>query len=169
MKPRSIILAVAWASVLFLAACSDQIPDNLNATPTSTPDDPTTRPARLERDFQGGSVVGTDEAGQMRTETRRAVSDFVKTNLPGWNIKGMSSQVYPGYVFSIDADLEKENSHMIVTFDTRKFFPESGDAYWLAVPANKYRLDRLHKLGDAEVLEQLRDFTDGTRTAPEPP
>ena len=169
MKQCNLKLAIACTAVLFVGACSDQVADNTNTAPSPTPDDPITRPARLERDFQGGEVVGTDDEGEMRTEVRQAVSDFVKTNLPGWNIKGMSSQVYPGYVFSVDADLEKQDSHMIVTFDTRKFFPQSGDPYWLAVPANKYRLDRLHKLGDSDVLEHLRDSTDGTRTPPEQP
>lgn len=81
----------------------------------------------------------------------------------------MSSQLYPGYVFSIDAHLEKPDSHLVVTFDVRKFLPESGDAYWLAIPANRYRLDRLHKLSDTDVLEQLRDAKESSRSGPEQP
>jgi hypothetical protein len=121
----------------------------------------------LEREFQGGDVIGTRE--EDRAEARKAVTEFVNKNLPGWNIKGMSSQVYPGVVFSIDADLEKSDGHVVVTYDVRKFFPESDSPYWLAVPVNKYRLDRLHKLSDTNVLEQLRDAKEAIRSAPEQP
>lgn len=145
MKTRSLLLALLCASTLCLSACSESTDNAGIATPTPTPDDPVTRPARLEREFQGWSVIGTDDEGKDLTAARQAVVDFVKTNLQGWNVKGMSSQVYPGYVFSIDADLEKEDNHLVITFDTRKFFPESGEAYWLAIPASKYRIDRLHK------------------------
>jgi hypothetical protein len=169
MKSNYLLLTLLCASALTLFACSNANNDSTVATPTPTPDDPNTRPARLERTFQGGSVIGTDDEGKLRTEARQAVTEFVKKNLQGWDIKGMSSQVYPGYVFSIDADLEKSDSHMVVTFDVRRFFPESGDAYWLAIPANRYRLDRLHKLSDTDVLEQLRDAKEGIRSGPEQP
>lgn len=166
-KHRYLYVAIFCASVLTLFACSSPNNESATTTPSPTPDDPVTRPARLERDFQGGSVIGTRE--EDRTEARQAVTEFVKKNLQGWNIKSMSSQVYPGYVFSIDADLEKLDTHMVVTFDVRKFFPESGDEYWLAIPANKYRLDRLHKLSDTNVLEELRDAIEGIRSGPEQP
>jgi hypothetical protein len=139
------------------------------ATPTPTPDNPATRAARDERDFQGGDVIATREDGQDRTDARLAVTAYVNQNLPGWNIKGMSSQVYPGLVFSIDADLEKSGKRVVVTFDTRKFFPDTGEAYWLPVPVNKYRLDRLHELSDMEILEDLKDAKDQIRAGPEQP
>ena len=139
--------------VTFLGGCSGSNSGNA-PTPTPTPEqDAATRTARLEREFQGVRLrKATDEE---RTEARRAVLDFVKANLPGWNVKGMSSQIYEEKVFSIDADLEKQGRHVVVTFDTRMFFPESGDPYWLALPVNKFRQDRLHKLNDADLLEQL--------------
>ena len=172
-KHRDLCLVIVCASALTLCACSGQSNDSANATPSPTPDNPVTRPASLEREFQAQSV-GWAEAGEpgLRTEARQAVTEFVKKNLEGWNIKGMSSQVYPGYAFSIDADLEKADTHMVLTFDVRKFFPESGDAYWLAVPENKYRLDRLHKLSDVFLRKQLRkteEQLEETRSASEQP
>ncbi len=55
------------------------------------------------------SVIGAREAD--RTEARQAVSEFVKKSLQGWNIKGMSSQLYPGYVFLIDAVRKARQSY----------------------------------------------------------
>jgi hypothetical protein len=169
MKRHYLPLAIVCALAFPLCACSDENHNSAVAKPTPTPDDPATRPARLEREFQGGNVIATDEEGKERTEARQAVTSYVKENLQGWNLKGMSSQVFPGYVFSIDADLEKEGKHTIVTFDTRRFFAESGDAYWLAVPVNAFRLDRLHKMSDGNILEELRDAKDRIRAGPEQP
>ncbi len=123
MNPRYLLPALVCASMLTLYACSNPSDDPVVVASSPTPDNPATRPARLERDFQGGSVVGTDEEGKMRTEARQAVLEFVKNNLQGWNVKGMSSQVYPGYVFSIDADLEKAGNILSLPSILASFSP----------------------------------------------
>ena len=58
-------------------------------------------------------------------------------------------------IFSIDADLEKQGRHVVLTFDVRKFFPEPGEPYWVAVPLSKFREDRLQKLDDADLMKRL--------------
>lgn len=93
----------------------------------------------------------------MRTAARNAVVDFVKTHLSGWKVKGISSQAFEDHIFSMDANIEKEGHEAVIIFDVRKFFPDSGEPYWLAVPVNKFRLDRFHALTDAELKQKLED------------
>lgn len=136
---------------LVCGACASS--ENPSPQPTPTPDDPATRAARAEEKFQGSG----SRRGQLRTEARNAVTDFVKSSLPGWTVKGISSQHDDIDGFSMDADLERQGHHIVLTFEVRKFFPESGEAYWLAVPVNKFRLDRLHALTDADLKRQLEE------------
>jgi hypothetical protein len=108
--------------------------------------------------------------GEMRAEARTAVADFVKTYLPGWTLKAIASQAYGATnSCSMDADLEREKQHIVITFDVRKFFSDTGDSYWLAVPVNKFRLDRLNALTDADLRKQLRDTQDELNSARESP
>lgn len=67
----------------------------------------------------------------------------------------MSDQQYSQNLFATDADLEKDGRHVVVAFFTEKFFPESGDPYWLAIPINKFTRDRLHRLSDDDLLKQF--------------
>src|SRR5438067_1448685 len=130
--------------------------NNSSATPTPTPDDPKTRAAREEQHFQGFAIEKLN--GEMRADARQAVADFVKSYLPGWTLKAISSQAYDDTnSYSMDADLERQNHHIVISFDVRKFFADSGDSYWLAVPVNKFRLDRLQALTDADLRKQLQD------------
>src|SRR5439155_24571658 len=103
MKPGVLFLV---APLLSLVACSGS--DNSKPQPTPTPDDPKTRPARAELDFQTEFHVYNTETVETLTNARNAVSEFVKSKLPGWSIKAMASQPYDRNVFTIDADLEKQ-------------------------------------------------------------
>jgi hypothetical protein len=141
---------------------------NSSATPTPTPDDPKTRAARAEQKFQDFTTEKLN--GEMRAEARNAVAGFVKSYLPGWTLKAISSQAYDETnSYSMDVDLERQNHHIVITFDVRKFFADSGDSYWLAVPVNRFRFDRLHALTDADLRKQLEDAQNELDSAREPP
>ena len=151
MISRYLPLAILFTFVIISEGCSSG-GGTANSTPTPSPHSPATRAALEERGFQRRTF---DNNADIRTEARRTVSEFVKVNLPGWDIKGMSAQAYEGNIFSIDADLEKQGKRVVITFDTRKFFSEASEPYWIAVPVNRFRQDRLHKLNDADILKQL--------------
>lgn len=132
-----------------------------DASPTPTPDDPAKRAARAEEQFQ---LEGEGRDGDTRAAARAAVTEFVRLSLPGWTLRGISSQgmalgliTETPYVFSMDADLERQGHRIVVTFDVRKFFAESGDGYWVAVPVNRFRLDRLRALTEADLRKQLQN------------
>jgi hypothetical protein len=147
MKRLSRLMILLCLAVL-VGSCSNA--ESPSPPPGAAPDDPATRPARLEAEFQG-DYGDTD----IRMRARGAVLDFAKTNLSNWTVKGMASQSYYANVFSIDADLEREGRHVVITFDVHKFFPESGDSYWLAVPANKFRQDRQHEFSDDSLFKRF--------------
>jgi hypothetical protein len=141
---------------------------NSSATSTPTPEGPKTKAARAEQEFQDFTIEKLN--GEMRADARNAVADFVKSYLPGWTLKAISSQAYDGTnSYSMDADLERQNYHIVITFDVRKFFGDSGDSYWLAVPVNRFRFDRLHALTDADLRKQLQDAQNELDSAREPP
>ena len=163
MQPRFLFFFLLIATV----GCS-QTGSQSSATPTPTPDDPKTRAAREEQHFQQVTIERRN--GELRTEARNAVTDFVKSYLPGWTLKGISSQAYEDTnSYEMDADLERQNHHIVISFDVRKFFPESGESYWLAVPVNRFRFDRLHALTDADLRKQLQDAQTELENAREPP
>jgi hypothetical protein len=149
---------LVMAGFLAVAAtgCSDSPTQNTDTKATPTKEVHETRPVEMEREFQNKWIATSEpEEYEVREQARAAVVDFVKKNLPEWNLKGMSSQVHALKIFSIDADLEKQGNHVVITFDVRKFFPESGDAYWIAVPTNKFRQDRINKLDGADLMKRL--------------
>lgn len=136
--------------------CSDSSNSAGKPSPSATPtlEDPKTLAARREMEFQdsGGDGIG------LTAEARGAVAEFVKQRLAGWTVKGLSSNWYPeNNAFFIDADLEREAQHVVVTFDVRKFFPDAGESYWLAVPVNRFRMERLRVFLEADLRRKLRE------------
>lgn len=150
---KSLLLSVLICFAMFSFGCSGS--GNSNAQPTPTPDNAKTRAARAEQDFQEGLKSIENEEGEFRTAGRNAVAEFIRTKLPGWTLKGISAQPYSQNVFSMDAEIEKQAQHVVLTFDVRKFFSESGDGYWLAVPVNKFRADRIQALVESDLRKQL--------------
>lgn len=119
---------------LFLAVCIGGC-SNAN-TQGGKPVDSSTAPAATQEEAFSNQ---DDPKAEIRSQSRQAVLDFVSTNLSSWNVKGMSCERYNQNIFATDADLEKDGRHVVVAFFTEKFFPESGDPYWLAIPVNKFR------------------------------
>lgn len=145
---------------LFLVVCGGACSN------TKPADTPPPNAAALEVEFQNQD----DPKGEIRAQARQAVLDFVSRNLSTWSVKGMSSQRFYQNVFDIDADLEKDGKHFGVTFFTEKFFPESGEPYWLAIPVNKFTRERLRRLSDDELLKlysKARQELDDLQSPPE--
>jgi hypothetical protein len=155
----SLMRCCRFLPALFVVAvfgCSNSPTQNSESKSTPATESTKTTAVQREQEFQNRWIAGSEaEEYQIREQVRATVTDFVKNNLPGWTVKGMSSEVHALKIFSIDADLEKQGHHVVITFDVRRFFPESGEPYWLAVPLNKFREDRLQKLDDAYLMKRL--------------
>jgi len=138
--------------VLTCAGCS-----NNSGSPTAiaSPTPAATRDSESEEEF----LILNGQQAELVNDAREAVNDFVKTRLPGWTVKGLSSEL-PGnrrrYVL-VDADLQREGHSIVIAFEVRKFFPESGESYWLAIPMGKFRADRLHALTELDLQKQLKE------------
>jgi hypothetical protein len=57
-----------------------------------------------------------------RAEARKTAAEFVRATLPGWTIKGLSSQVYAGNEYRIAVNVEKEKRNVVVSVIVRRFF-----------------------------------------------
>lgn len=159
MEKAALIFLIA----LGCAGCSNS-GSSTQATPTPSPEEFSFRATKSEEEFLN---LNTQRA-ELVVDARAAVSDFVRSNLPGWTVKGLSSQLAEGRsrVVFIDADLEKQGHRIVISFEARKFFPESGEGYWLAVPVNKFRLGRLQALTEADLQKQLKDAQTQLEEAP---
>src|SRR5437870_11742521 len=150
---------------LFVVAafgCSNSPTQNSESKSTPATESTKITAVQREQEFQNRWITSSSseaEEYQVREQARATVTDFVKNNLPGWTVKGVSSECTLK-IFSIDADLEKQGRHVVLTFDVRKFFPEAGEPYWVAVPLTKFREDRLDlmkRLDNAQrELDELR-------------
>lgn len=55
----------------------------------------------------------------------------------------------------MDVEIEKQDQRVVVSFEVRKFFSDSGNGYWRAVPMNQGREDRVHSLNEDSLRKQL--------------
>ena len=117
-------------------------------------DDQPTTVAKAEALFQ---LVEYDGDSKLRTEARKAATDFVKSNVPRGNVKGVSSQLYQYVVFWVDIDLELEGKRHTISCNVQRFFPEMGDPYWKVTLLSDDLKERMHKADDAATLRELND------------
>jgi len=146
------VIAVFVITLLF-TACQESEP------PTSSKD-----VADKEEEFQSDNDVDN----RMRSQIRSAVVEFVKSNLPNWKLKGVSTELYQFNVFWVAADIEKDGHGLVLNLAVRKFFPESGEAYWKVVPLRKTLEDQLHDMNDAAQLKKLNEATEADEGRPDP-
>jgi hypothetical protein len=157
---RKALLASTPLLLILFSACDP--PANSN-TVTPTKEFET---AKREEEFQ---AIDESEANiQLRVEARVAAANFVKAKLPKWTIKGMSSNAYKWNVFWVDVDIERDTHGLVLNLQVEKFFPESGEAYWKAMPMKKALDDELHDINDADILKQLNDARQELDKANEP-
>lgn len=130
----------------FLCAC-DRGSNSNNASPTPTPKTNAVVVAESESDFQ----QQPDDENHMRAEVRQAVSETVTAKLPAWTIKGLAIEPYQNNVFWVAADIEKGDKNVVINLVVRKFFPESGNAYWKVILENESLRQQLHNMNDADI------------------
>lgn len=151
------LFIVLLLSISFAAACkAPREPAAASPSPSPSPmEDPKARIAREEAESQGN-----DYFDESRREVREAARQFVKTELPQWTLKGMSSQAYEANVFWVDVDLEEGKRQRVLTLIVKQFFPESGAPYWKAFPLDRNHASQLHYARDAEMRRQLEEAND---------
>jgi hypothetical protein len=89
---------------------------------------------------------------------RQAASALLKSELPDWTLKGLSTEPYESNIFWIDADIEKGNRRRVISLLVKEFYPEDGSpAYWKAFPVDRIHAARLHDLRDISLQHQLDD------------
>jgi hypothetical protein len=151
MRKALLVLALLLLTLLFGCAKSDAT--LANTKKVTPPENPATRVAELEDEFQ----IGSDFDYESRAQARQAAIEFVKANLPKWIIKGVSSRQYQANIFWVDVDIERENQRLILSLNVQKFFPETGEAYWRAAVLTEDVKERLHKMNDADLIKRLEE------------
>jgi hypothetical protein len=152
-------------SVLFaLSACNSGSNGN-NASPTPTPKSNAVVVAEIESDFQ----QQPDFENLMRAEVRQTVSETVEAKLPSWTIKGLAIEPYQNNVYWVAADIEKGNKNVVLSLVVRRFFPESGNAYWKVMLENESVRQQLHNMNDADIWKKLSEAKDEIESLKNPP
>jgi hypothetical protein len=136
------------ALLLFFTACNNQPSPSLEASPTPTP---TPTSALAEIQFQ----ASPDPNGEMRAEARRAVTEYLRVAARGWAVKGLALQLYAGNEFSVSAHVEKDNKRAVISLVVRRFYPENGNPYWLAILSDRSIEAQLHDLSDRALEDEL--------------
>ena len=160
MSPAKITICMLAA--LLAISCTKLAPKE-EQPPTK---DPTTTVAENEYEFQRRF-----KGDEMRAEVRKTAADFIKANLPKWNIKGISAQSYENGVFWVDVDIESEGRQRTIGCYVQRFFPEAGEPYWKAMLLRGDLKQRLHSADDAARLRELnnlQDEVDSLKNPPEP-
>jgi hypothetical protein len=142
---------LAIAALAFYSACGDSVSNKQAPSPTPTPESPDVHTAKLEHKFESDS----DSKGEIRAQARHAAMDYIKTKLPMWNLKGLSSELYSDNTFWIVADIEEGKRNFVAVFSVRKFFPEQGEPYWKVIPLRNTMEDLQHALKDEQLLREL--------------
>jgi len=140
---RLVVTAFVGILTLSLMGCDNAASTNTNENANSHPDDPKTHIAQTEQDFQESIM---DTAGENRTGARIAATEYIKKKLPDWTIKGIASDKYYSWEYWVDVNIAKDDQEQIISLSVKKFFPESGEAYWKARPLTK------------DVESQMRDM-----------
>jgi hypothetical protein len=152
-------------SVLLALSACDRGSNSNNASPTPTPKTNAVVVAESESDFQ----QQPDDENHMRAEVRQAVSETVTAKLPAWTIKGLAIEPYQNNVFWVAADIEKGDKNVVINLVVRKFFPESGNAYWKVILENESLRQQLHNMNDADIRKKLTEAKDEIETLNNPP
>ncbi|HBB95591.1 MAG TPA: hypothetical protein DC054_09380 [Blastocatellia bacterium] len=154
MRVRTLLI-VLLLSILAVACGSTNNPANAPASPSPSPSpqDPKARAAKQEASEQA-SAYGSDPNSD-RGPAREAASQFVKTELPQWTLKGISTEPYESNVFWVDVDIENGPRTRVLSLIVKRFYPENGEPYWKAFPLDKSHASQLHDAHDAEIKRQL--------------
>jgi hypothetical protein len=132
---------------------ADKVENSAKPSPSPSAEDSKARVAREEAKSQGN-----DYFDRSRTAVREAASQFVKTELPAWTLKGMASEPFESNVFWVDVDLENGQHKRVLSLVVKQFFPESGKPYWKAFPLDKSHASQLHDARDSRIEAELEGY-----------
>ena len=158
MSSRSLVIALL-ALIIFSAGCdSGNKAEDASPTPSPSPviESPRTLTANAEERYQAeqGLVSG-------RISAREAASQYVKTEMPGWTLRGISAESYDSNIYWVDVDIENGQRKMVVSLIAKAFFLEGGKSYWKAFPLDKSHASQLHDARDSETQRQLDVYKSG--------
>jgi hypothetical protein len=159
-----IFLPCLCSVLIALSGCNSSSNSN-NASPTPTPKSKAVVVAESESDFQ----QQPDFENLMRAEVRQTVSETVKAKLPSWTIKGLAIESYQNNVFWVAADIEMGHKSVVLSLVVRRFFPESGNAYWKVILENESLRQQLHNMNDADIWKKLSEAKDEIESLKNPP
>jgi hypothetical protein len=160
---RNLLITICF-TIVVISACGGA--SNSNSAP-ATPSPKSN--ALLVADSEGDFQQEDDFPNTMRAEVRETVTDTVKAKLPSWTIKGIATEPYQHNVFWVAVDIEKAGKSVVINLVVKRFFPESGNAYWKAILANESLKQQLHNMNDAQVWKKLNEATDEIETLKNPP
>jgi len=148
---RSVLLAMV------LTSCT-QVPSSLPPPSSSSSPNPSIQVAESEAKFED------DLRPEIRAQARQATVDYIKAKIPGWQIKGISSQAYQYNEFTVDVDIIKDQLNVVLPFRVQKFFPETDTPYWRATLLHTVAEQALDEILDKAAIKRLNDpSTDSPR------
>src|SRR5687768_5173115 len=148
---RSLLITIC-CTLVAVSACGGAS-NSGSPSPTPTPKSNAVLVAESEGDFQQKG----DFENTMRAEVRETVGETIKSKLPSWTIKGIATELYHGNVFWVAVDIEKAGKSVVINLVAKKFFPESGNAYWKAILATESVKQQLHNMNDADIWKKLNE------------
>jgi len=163
-----LLIALLTVSLLLIAiGCNTkQVPPSPSPTPTPrpspSPEEPKERAAKreaVEQNLADQNLADQNFPEISRSPVRDAATQFVKTELPTWTLKGISTEAYESNTFWADVDIESGKRNRILSLIVKRFYPDNGDPYWKAFPVSDSRASRIHAAHDAEIKRQLNDTT----------
>jgi outer membrane biogenesis lipoprotein LolB len=133
------VTSLALVAALLFSACGTNAPtDKVSPSPTQPP---ATQIAEAEEKFQASSPP------EIRAQARQAATDYIRNNIPQWQVRGVNSKDYKYNEFEVDIDLKRDADEITLPLSVQKFFPEQGESYW--------RVKILHSIGEELLNDEL--------------
>jgi predicted Zn-dependent protease len=159
MKTIALILLLCC---LVIGCGSSQLPaQTANTTPSPKPS-PSPRTPQ-QKSAIAEQYLQEDEDSDNRIEVRKAVVEYVKSNLSNQKIEGVSLLSYTGNLYIASVDLSEKEKRQTISLIVRMYVKENGETYWkadklseddkrLLISRKAYRLNGTEqKLSDAQA------------------
>lgn len=133
MPPRRMLALVL--SLAFAASCGGSPPvQRAVATPSPAPESaarPQTPEEKIGVEEYAAQHYDTPEH---RAQVRQAVSEYVKAQMPGGSVRGVSSYACTGNIYFVGVDISSGRQQRTVNLLVRLFMPDDGKSYWKVEP-----------------------------------
>jgi hypothetical protein len=121
---------VIGALLVVFVSCSRR-----ESGPRSSPT-PTPSPSELEVALE--SEIDADDSVELRLTIRKAVTDYLKSAHPDWQVHGLSLTHYDGDTeYYIGADITAGSTPRVVQLRAWFFVKDDGDSYWKIVEVER--------------------------------